>query len=287
MLIGGKMRYILLFFIGLMLVLPLSSQEKVEEQVSVDWWVLPIFVLDKNENSVLDLQESEVELRVNNQKVSEFILYKRAFSVEQEVKEKESLPVVEKKKIVFLLFDTAFSTRGNFERSKEIAKDLVLKSEDNTLFSIISIDPFTGPIYAGGPLSDKAQVKKMIDQKIKWAPNSKSVADVLKLISSTQVEGREGARLDASDLATLTEQRSSGLRKSNITYFRAFKTLYHALNSIKDNKFIYLFSEGISLFARQAVMHGGEEYWFFFKQTAGYLGQCGAVLFIVNPAGET
>jgi len=283
------MRYILLFVIGLMIVLPLSPQEKVEEQVSVDWWVLPIFVLDKSGNSVLDLKDSDVDLRVNNQKVTGFMLYKRAFSVEQEVKEKESLPAVEKKKIVFLLFDTAFSTKGNFERSKEIAKDLVLKLEDNTLFSVLSIDPFTGPIYAGGPLSDKEQVTKLIDKKIKWAANSRSVAAVLRLVNSTQMQGRRdrGSRLDRGDLTTLTEQRSSALRKSNITYFRAFQTLYHALNSIKDNKFIYLFSEGISLFARQAVMHGGEEYWFFIKQTAGYLGRCGAVLFIVNPAGET
>jgi hypothetical protein len=283
------MRYVLLFVIGLMLVLPLSPQEKVEEQVSVDWWVLPIFVLDKSGNSVLDLKDSDVDLRVNNQKVTGFMLYKRAFSVEQEVKEKESLPAVEKKKNVFLLFDTAFSTKGNFERSKEIAKNLVLKSEDNTLFSILNIDPFAGPIYAGGPLSDKKQVKKLIDKKIKWAANSKNVAAILKLVNSTQMEGRRGmgARLDSGDLATLKEQRSSGLRRSNINYFRAFQTLYHALNSIKDNKFIYLFSEGISLFARQVVMHGGEEYWFFIKQTAGYLGRCGAVLFIVNPASET
>lgn len=287
------MRYVICFTISMMIFLPISSQGQVEEKVSVDWWVLPIFVLDKDSKSVFDLKETDIDLRVNNQKITDFILYKRSFNVEEEVeKETAQAPVVDKNKIVFLLFDTAFSTQDNFNRSKEIAKDLVFKSEDNTLFSVVAIDPFAGPVYAGGPHSDKAKVEKLIDEKIKWVPNAKSVGTVLYLATSTQVSGgapggRTGvkARLDRRDLANLREQRSGGLRKSNVNYFRAFQTLYHALNSITDNKFIYLFSEGLSLFARQAVVHGGEEYWFFIKQTASYLGRCGAVLFIVNPAG--
>lgn len=281
------MKYCLFLFISLMLILPLSTQEKIEEKVSVDWWVLPIFVLDKDGNSVLDLKDTDIDLRVNNLKVTGFSLYKRKFSVEEKIAQKEAVPLLEKRKIVFLLFDVAYSTRENFHRSKEVAKNLVNKADADTLFSVIGIDPFAGPEYAGGPLSDKKKVIELIDTKINWAPNSKSIAAVLRAVYGSQMDGSRVSRLEDSDIAVLTEQRSSGLRKSNTNYFRAFQTLHHALNTIKDNKFIYLFSEGISLFARQSVTHGAEEFWFFIKQTAGYLSRCGAVLFIINPAGET
>ena len=65
-----------------MVLLPLLSQEKVTEKVTIDWWVLPLFAVDKGGDSVLDLTGSDIDLRVNNQKVTDFTLYKRAFSVD-------------------------------------------------------------------------------------------------------------------------------------------------------------------------------------------------------------
>ncbi len=288
------MKYLvfLFLFIFLLLLAPLSPQEKVVEQVSVDWWVLPLFALDKDGNSILDLKNSDVELRVNNRKMTEFTLYKRAFSVADAsaaAKKAESppLPQAEKEKLVFLLFDIAFTTNQNFTLSKQVAKNLVMKSEDNTMFSIVVINPLTGPEYVGGPLSDKRQIVKMIDEKITWDPQTKSIGTVMSMAYGTQVVGDLGhARLEGDEIRVLQEQRSSSFRKANERFFQSFATLYHALNSIRGNKYIYLFSEGITLYARQVVMHAMEEYWFFIKQTANYLGRCGAVLFIINPAGE-
>ena len=288
---GGNMKHSLfvIFMIGILVLLPVFSQEEeIREEVKIDWWVLPLFAVDKDGNSVIDLKPEDINLRVNNQKVTGFTLYKRAFSVEQKMETADgSQPPAQfkKNKLVFLLFDIAFTTGSNFEQAKAVAKNLVRKSEEDTLFTIIAIDPLSGPVYGGGPLSDKQQVIKLIDDKIRWDPTTKSISTVMFLVNSTQVGGRAGMRLDAGDLDVLREQRSSGLRKANINYFRAFQTLYHALNSIKDNKFIYFFSEGISLYARQAVQHGKEEYWEFIKQTADYLGKSGAVLFVINPAG--
>ena len=278
------MKYVVPFFISLLLILPLSAQEKVTEQVSIDWWVLPLFVVDKKGDPVLDLKDQNVELLVNNKEVTGFTLYKRAFTVEADGAKETPLPM-EKEKVVFLLFDTAFTTQENFERSKAVAKDMVQKADAATLFTVIAVDPMAGPVYGGGPSANKKAVIKMIEDNIKWAPNSKSISAVLRATYGTQVVGDKGGRLDGGELRYLGEQRSGGLRKSNKNYFQAFQTLYHALSSIKDNKFIYLFSEGISLFARQVLTKGKEEYWFFIKKTAGYLSRCGAVLFIVNPAG--
>ena len=290
-----KRSLFIIFLLGVMVILPLFSQEKLTEEVKIDWWVLPLFAVDKDGNAVLDLENGDINLRVNKQDVTDFTLYKRGFSVETaaaEPAEKEPLPLFKKSRIVFLLFDLAFTTSTNYKQAKEIAKNLVLKSDETTLFSIIAIDPVKGPGFIGGPLTDKRQVVKLIDEKIEWDPLTKNIRIVLETVNGSQVYGTSkgkgeggGARLDTRDMATLTEIYSSGWRKANMHYYQSFQTLYHALNSIKDNKFIYLFSEGISLFARSVVVHGKEEYWFFMKQTAGYLGQSGAVLFIINPAG--
>jgi len=275
---------------------PLFPQhEEIKEEVKIDWWVLPLFAVGKDGSAVLDLEKGDIDLRVNNQKVTDFTLYKRSFSVATAAAEptaKEPPPIFKKNRIVFLLFDLAFTTKSNYDKAKGIAKKLVSESDDATLFSIIAIDPAKGPQYIGGPLTDKKQVVQLIEKKIEWDPQTKSLELVLRMVYGTQMTGRAlgkdgGAesRLDATDIATLKEQRSSGWRKANMHYYQSFQTLYHALNSIKDNKFIYLFSEGISLFARSFVSHGKEEYWFFMKQTAGYLSRSGAVLFIVNPSG--
>lgn len=297
--VGGQMKRFLLiaFFMCSMALLPLFSQEKVTEKVTIDWWVLPLFAVDKGGDAVLDLTGEDIDLRVNNQKVTDFTLYKRVFSVDAvtaQPGEKEPLPQIEKSKIVFLLFDLAFTTHTHYEQAKEIAKNIVRKAEERTLFSIVAINPLKGPQYIAGPLADKEQVVRLIDEKITWDSRTKDVNIVLEMVWGHLVYGSArgkgaagggGARLDGRDIATLTEMISSGWRKANMHFYQSFQSLYHALNSIKDNKFIYLFSEGISLFARSAVVHGKEEYWYFMKKTAGYLGRSGGVLFIVNPAG--
>ncbi len=287
------MKRLLILLIVVMVVLPIFSQEKITEEVKIDWWVLPLFAIDKSGNSVLDLKDEDIELQVNGQEVTGFTFYKRAFSVKSAGKAEEA-PIVDKRKLVFLLFDIAYTSNTNFERSKDIARDMVRKAEKNTLFSILMIDPLSGPVYVGGPLSDKKQLLSLLDDSLEWDPLTKSIKIVMFLTGATQVggggsggkgAGGRGGRLSPGEIALLGEQRSSGFRKANMNYYMAFQTLYHALNSIKDNKFIYLFSEGISLYARQVLTKGKEEYWFFIKKTAGYLSRCGAVLFIVNPAG--
>jgi hypothetical protein len=65
----------------------------------------------------------------------------------------------------------------------------------------------------------------------------------------------------------------------------SFESLYYALNTIKDNKFVYLFSEGIS---NGMMIEDGDRsvYQAQIAMVADYLGRCGAVLFVVNPSGR-
>jgi hypothetical protein len=70
-----------------------------------------------------------------------------------------------------------------------------------------------------------------------------------------------------------------------MNFASSFKSLYYALNSIKDNKFVYLFTEGVSYAMRYADVGNESVYRLYFRRLSDYLGRCGAVLFIINPFG--
>lgn len=61
-----KIVLVALFIFLLLLMSPVfSQQKKIVEEVSVDWWVVPIFAVDKSGQPVLDLKESDIELKVD------------------------------------------------------------------------------------------------------------------------------------------------------------------------------------------------------------------------------
>lgn len=286
------MKKMICFFIIIIMFKFIFPQDRTTEKIEIDWWILPIFAIDKGGNPVEDLEKRDLYLIINNQEIKEFTLYKRAFAMKEKaekVKEKEIPFSFKKNKIIFLLFDIAFTSSRNYHLAKKIAKNIVLKAEKNTLFSLIAIDPLSGPRYLGGLLSDKQQIVQQIDRKITWDPRTKSIKTILELGGASDISSPklEYGRLEARDIEFIRERMSYVLKQANMKYFNAFKNLSYALNSIKDHKFIYLFSEGISLFARTILTGiGGNEYLYFLNRTAGYLGKSGAVIFIINPAGS-
>lgn len=260
-------------------------QENIREEVSVDWWVVPLFAIDQEGDSVNDLVTNDLQLLVNNQAVPDFTLYKRSFNAAEKVTQKKATSPVEKRKMIFFLFDMAFSSLENMEKSKKVAVNIIRDASDSSLFSVFTIDPFAGLIYQAGPSSQKGEILKVIESKVTLNTNAKKIKTIYDLARMAQVSGTKGSKYTGSEMGFLLEEISHSLKNTNRRYFRSFETLYYALNSIKDNKFVYLYSEGISLFARKVIRHDEGEYQSFIRQTADYLGRSGAVLFIVNPAG--
>jgi hypothetical protein len=101
---------------------------------------------------------------------------------------------------------------------------------------------------------------------------------------TSQIDGNQD-KYDEQDLGYLTMQASKYHFRKSMNFVKSFKSLYYALNSIKDNKFVYLFTEGVS-HAMQNIDVGNQSlYRRYFRQLSDYLGRCGAVLFIINPFG--
>lgn len=263
------------------------SQERIQEEVSVDWWVVPLFAVDRDGNAVTDLKKEDMQLLVNKRPTAEFVLTRRLFDVSEKLPPGQSVPVAEKKKMMFLIFDIVYSNLGNFKKSVGIAKSLVEGSAASTTFSIFTIDPFAGLVYLGGPLEQKTEVLALIQKKVVLNPRAKSIETIKEMNSLIQRgSGKGGSLYGEGELKFfLEEQGITGLKNINKNYFRSLESLTFVLNSIQDNKFVYLFSEGISTFSRQVIRHQDAEYQELIIKCADLLGRCGAVLFIINPAG--
>lgn len=281
-------KVLVVLFILLYLLLPpvFTKQEKIVEEVSVDWWVVPIFAVDKSGQPVLDLKESDIDLKVDNKKIESFTLVKRSFTVSEQPAEDEKEkavvpPVPEPKKNVFLLFDTALSTTASTDAAKMIAQRMINQAEPDTRFFIMTIEPFAGLTYAGGETSDKKRLTDIIKKKVKGKPNSR-VPDPEEVV--VQIAGRM-AKYGPEDVPFLRGSISKYYKRKSKSFTQSFESLYYALNSIKDNKFIYFFTEGISNAIQEAESGDRSMYRQYLSEMADYLGRSGSVLFIINPIG--
>ncbi len=279
-----KLIIIVLFILLFMLLSPVfPQQKKIVEEVTVDWWVVPIFALDQSGQPVLDLKESDLDLEVDNKKVESFALVKRSFTVSEQPAEAgkeraEIPPALERKKNIFLLFDTALSTTESTEAAKVIARAMIDRAEPDTRFFIMIIEPFGGLTYAGGETGDKKQLIDIIQKKVKGKPNSR-VPDPGEIVA--EVDGK----YEAEDISFLRGSVSNYYRSKSKSFAQSFKSLYYAINAIKDNKFIYLFTEGISNAIQEAQSGDRSLYRRYLSDMASYLGRSGCVLFIINPFG--
>jgi VWFA-related protein len=265
-----------------------SQQEKIVEKVTVDWWVIPVFAVDQAGKSVTDLKAADIELKVDNKKIATFELIRRSFTVSvserSEIKEPSPPPPPEKRiRHVFLLFDTALSTKESTDKAKVIARKIVTNAEKNTRFFIMVIEPFSGLVYVGGQTNDKAALTDIIDKKVKGRKNAR-VPSASEVIASD--EGKI-SKYDPEDLRFLRARAGKYYKRKSKSFTQSFESLYYALSTIKENKFVYLFTEGISNAVQDTETGDLSLYRRYLTRMAEYLGRSGAVLFIINTFGTT
>lgn len=276
-----------------------ENHRKIEEKVEVNWWQVPVFAVDRSGNPIIDLEAADIEVWVNNRRVEEFVFYKRVFSViettEETVQprprsreEQEPRAPVMKNNSIFLLFDLTLSAETCARRGKEVAKKIITSAAPESKFVILTIEPFIGLHYVCGPSSDKKKLLENLDRKVIHKHNQRTVngAAFFRLLSQP-APGKSKSKISTDDTETgaLTSQAGAYYMRKSLGFFEAFESLYILLNSIRNNKFVYFFTEGISSSLRGSIMGGSAMYNSFLRKGAKYLGQSGVVLFIVNPMG--
>jgi len=287
------MKYFTNFILVFLCVVFLIPEENIVEKVDVDWWVVPLFAVDKDGNSVIDLTKDDIQLLVNGKSVSEFTLYKRAFNVISDDKNQIITgSEIDKSKIAFLIFDIGYRAQTSLNKVKVVAQELISNSDISTYFVIMTLDPFAGLKYMFGPSNDKKLLSDLVNQKTEMLPESRNAQPILDNAGKAQIIGKGGkvkyesrGKISGKDEMTFQKETKMMLAVNiNRNFFYSFESLYYSLNQIIDNKFVYFFSEGLSALAAKNVDHGIEEFYRRLQKSAEFLGRSGAVIFIIDPS---
>lgn len=291
------------FLVAALLILtaPLLSQEnqkKIVETVSVNWWQVPVFAVNSSGDPVTDLKADDIGVFVNGEKVEGFVFYKRAFQVtetkEERVpglltKEKPLKRPVVKNNTIFLLFDLTLSSSACSGRAKHVGRDIITRADPQTQFVLLTIEPFKGLHYIHGPSNDKEKLLNLLAKKVIPKNNKRLMDDkdfspaMNQMDGASRDPGQSGAEGD-TDTGGGSRTAFFYLRRS-MGFFHTFESLYILFNTIDDNKFVYLFTEGISESLKGSFRGGVSMFNKYLRKSANFLGRSGVVLFIVNPMG--
>ncbi len=277
--------------VPLLIVSPASGQERIREEVTVDWWVMPLFALDKRGGPVTDLRKEEIELLVNKKRIDDFIFFKREFTYSRPKRTRPEqageAPVLEREKTIIFLFDTALSDRGTITREKAVAQEIVLNTRHDHRFIIMTIDPTKGLQYLAGPLTNKNHIQGIIEERVDIHRSSGAFSFKEELRQLGQL-GQSGGKYTAEELERFLVPHLAGAQLlKNRNFIDSFENLYYTIFYLQGNKFIYLFSEGISRdteILKARLMPDNPTFYPKLSQVAGFLSRSGCVLFIINPS---
>ena len=253
----------------------------VREEVSVNWCVVPLFVIDQGENPVQDMTNADVWLRVDGQPISDFQIVKQNFTGTAAVAESQQAPVV--KKVAFFIFDLALSSLKAIANAKIIARDILQKADREIQFGLVVIDPIRGLELISDPLADRKALLDLLDKKVNAkhdsAPYSRQayMADIIEELA-------ESGKLEENELEFFIDELGKAYIPKINNFFQAFESFYYMVMGIREKKIFYLFSEGITNDAMKLNAEG--VFYKKIKETAGFLNRAGGVVFIMNPVGS-
>jgi len=164
-----KLSAFLAFFLGFAGgFLSAQEQPKIQEEVVVRWWLVPVYAVNKDGSPALGLKAEDFEVQINKKKIDVFDLHKKEFQVAETPKEAPAAKLTSpfQKKMVFLVFDSAFSTYNLLEKAKKVAETMMAQEGQATQFIALSIEPFAGLKPIVGPTHDRDLLAKYIGEYI-------------------------------------------------------------------------------------------------------------------------
>lgn len=284
-------KYTLIVWILTMLwpIAGIARQQEIIEDVSVDWWLVPLVAVDSQGNAVTNLESKDIRLTVNGRPVTNFNFYRSGYQVEKKTAEERKKAHLPKNnnagsgpRFVCLLFDMNISGSTGIQRSREIARDIIEKAQPGTRFLLLAIETFSGLRYIAEGNAGDSKLLNELEQKVRPRANPRNVSGGLFGI---QISGSKGERLSPSDIRFVNESAANYYVRRSRSFFESFETLYFYLNGIDGGKFVYLLSEGISNSYVHSIKGGDSMYKLWLKKVASNLGRGGAVVFLINPTG--
>ncbi len=145
-----------------------QEQPAIQEEVTVRWWLVPVYAVDKAGAPVLNLAPEDLEVYIKGLQVEPFSLIKKQFKVTEAGARAAApqVPAPAQKKMVFLVFDAAFSPYVLLSRAKAIADTVIAQSDKTAQYILLGIEPLTGLKYIAGPTQDLKQIAKSMKKYI-------------------------------------------------------------------------------------------------------------------------
>lgn len=317
-------RNIALFLIVLCLLMaPLlraQQQPKLQEEVVVRWWLVPVYAVDKAGAPVLNLAPEDLEIYIKDIKVEQFSLIKKQFQVTEAKRGGAAVPQAlapAQKKMVFLVFDAAFSPYNLLAKAKAIADTVIAQSDKSAQYVLLSIEPFAGLKYICGPTQDlnliaKSMKKYIAGKKQDYMLESSDmdrggIGNVYpggdQRNPNWSARMRMGGARSYSVQGHDADQRNDWRDKKRVasSFMSSLMTLNLVLGNFREySKVIYLYSCGIPgdalLDRTERLMDPLTMTWSVslsvdtvsydsLKMIGEYFNKSGALLFLVNPAG--
>ena len=182
--------------------------------VKEKWQVIPLFAVTDTGEAVTNLKKTDIEFLLNGQNTREFLLLKKTFTRSagknrgQEVY--SEAPGLKRGKVIILLFDTLFANKKALGGFADIARKIVLRTNDNIKYLVVTTDSSDVSISTAIPLKNKNYILNKIRDKVVSGARSMYNPDArIKLFSQT------------------------------------FNYLYEPVKRINANIFMYIFSTGI------------------------------------------
>jgi len=285
----------LYFFVGLLA----QEQQPLVEKVDINWWVVPFYALDKNEQAVTDLRDEELIFKINGKEVPFFKLMPLGVTRSEDVTAHEKvaaslMPEIPqfKSKVVFLLFDNLFTDYITMVKSKKMAQEIIAENPPDTRFVVLSLEPIAGLHYHLGPTNDRLTVARVIDKKIKGLRNKDRFHIEAKPQEDLGIYMRDPAgRFKKETIfsdSVFERYATDNYLQTFITSMAKFRSVFKVF--FAESKVVYLFSSGISE-DEIAIKVGDNRHTLTtllnsVVDLARIISDNGALLFVINQSGS-
>lgn len=234
-----------------------QEQNQIQEEVTVRWWLVPVYAMTKDGSPVLDLKAEDLDVYANHKRLEVFDLFKKEFKTSSTPPHfRGAKPTSSfEKRMVFLVFDSAFSPYHLLEKAKKVAAAMMAGDGSEAQFLALSIEPYAGLKPVCGPTRDRHLIRQSVEKFIAGkkaeylrlsALDSTDIRSVYPKDSRYADRNPDESKLPGRLMSRFEKLDTQEKRRIAAVYLRSLMTLNLLLSYFKDNsKVIYLFSCGV------------------------------------------
>lgn len=259
------------------------QERPISHEVKIQAKIIPLFVVDNQNQPVFDLKHDDFNLLVNGKTVP-FQFY--PYRSEETARESK---IVQKKRNVFMVIDSLFKTELGFNLSKRIVEKLIREAFPEDSITILEISPMGGLRPIHGPSTDKETlIRKVRDlkqfpDKFMKMPMEPAFPEFQKadVDPTAETGGFKGDREVQMDKKILKADAEYG-KWTAIFYIKTLQKLQYLLKMTESRKMVFLISQGTphSIFVDRKQMD-------FVKDTLKSLNTSETIFYTIFPKRET